>query len=156
MRCWVMPEYQLSDLQIARESVYYSPNMAQCATLRDTKTKEERLTDPQHLHRIQPAIWVVLHQCPSPDLSRLITGILLGSSKKSIFHFRVHEKRLYLGVMQEKLHLIGNYKLSMDVSFSKFLTKTEDLPIGYFVEMDWEYPRENNDIPTKDITHFCR
>ena len=151
-----MPEYQLSDLQITRDSVYYSPNMTKCATLRDTKTKEERLTDPEHLHTIQPAIWVVLHQCPSPNLSKLVTGIRLGSSKKSIFHFRVYEMRLHLGVMQEELHLIGNYKHSMDVSFSQFLSKTEDLAIGCFVEMDWEYPRENNDIPTKDITHFRR
>ena len=61
------------------------------------------------------------------------------SSHSSTFGFCVKANNLYGGVMQKEKLLKSDFTLNSDFTLAEILNCPDDNPVGYFVEVDWNY-----------------
>ena len=139
---------------------FTAPNMARDAALRITKARVELMTEPEHLHMIEPSVRGCMTSVFETRYFKANNRYLPGfkPEEPSTFGFSVDANNLYGGVMQEKFHPIGNFRFANELSISEILNMPTNSTIGYFVEVGLEYPASIDDqhkdyplAPVKEI-----
>ena len=126
---------------------YTAPNMARDAALRITKARVELLTDQQHLHMIEPAVRGGLASVFDSRLFVANNKLLPGynSEAESTFGLLVDANNLYGGVMQTEKLPLGGFKFNETITIDEILATADCSSIGYYVEVDLEYPTNLHD-----------
>ena len=137
--------YQTYRLDVAQ--FFTAPNMAKEAALRITKARVELMTEPEHIHKIEPSVrggmTSVFETRYFNANNRYWSGFK--PEKHSTFGFSVDANNLNGSVMQEEFLPIGNLRFANEVSISEKLNIPTNSTIGYFVEVDLEYPASIHD-----------
>ena len=105
------------------------------------------MTEPEHLHMIEPSvrggITSVFEMRYFKANNRYFPGFK--PEEPSTFGFSVDANKFYGGVMQEEFLPIGNFRFANEKSISEILNMPTNSTIGYFVEVDLEYPASIHD-----------
>ena len=121
--------------------------MATDAALRITKARVEFITEPEHLDMIEPSVRGGMTSVSDTRYAKANNRYLTGFQPKepSTFAFSVNANNFYSGVMQDEFLLIANFKVPNKVSIGEILNTPTYSTIGYFVEVDLEYPASSHD-----------
>ena len=126
---------------------FTAPYMAKDAAIRITKAEVQLFTIWEHLDMIQPAIrgdiTSVFESWHFKANNRYLPGI--NSEETSTFGLMVDANNLYGAVMQEEMLPVGNFCFVFDISINELLHHPDSSSVGYFFEVDLEYPSEIHD-----------
>ena len=137
--------YQTYRLDVVQ--IFTAPNMAKAAALRSTKARVEFMTKPEHLYMIEPSVRGGMN---SVFETRYFNGKNRYSpgfnpQEPATFGFSVDAINLYGDIMQKEILPIGNFQFANEVSISEIMIMPTNSTIGYFVEVDFEYPASIRD-----------
>ena len=121
--------------------------MAKDTALRITKVEVQLFTEREHLDVVEPAIRRGITSVFESRLfkanNRHLPG--LNSEETSTFGLMVDANNFYGGVMQEEMLPVGDFCFVFDISIIELLHNTDSSSVGYFCEVDLEYPSEIHD-----------
>ena len=134
--------------------------MAKDAALRITKVRAELMTEPGHLRMIEPSvrggITLVFETRYFKAKNRYLP--VFKHEEQSTFGFNIDANNLYGSVMLGEFFPIGNFRFADEVSISEILNMPINSTIGYFIELDLEFPASIHDqhkdypfAPVKEI-----